>query len=183
LNNNYSKDARKRDLQLEAKAHITVQKWIDDGGLGGRAVTSEGIREVHRRFCEELPDDLLWVEDPVTKKRVRVVPGELRRNDVAVGAHVAVSPGAVPRFLARFAEVYGGVKRTDSVLSAAAAHHRLAWIHPFVDGNGRVARLMSHATLLDTLDTGAVWSTSTITDDILPPATRLAATIWMHGAI
>src|ERR1700693_4388493 len=81
LKNDYSKDARKRDLQLEAKAHITVQKWIDGGGLTGRAVTSEGIREVHRRFCEELPEDLLWVEDPATKERVRVVPGELRRKD------------------------------------------------------------------------------------------------------
>jgi Fic family protein len=158
LKNDYSKDAHKRDLQLEAKAHIAVQKWIDGGGLTGRAVTSEGICEVHRRFCEELPDDLLWVDDPVTKERVRVVPGELRKRDVAVGNHIAVSPGAVPRFLKRFEEVYGGVSKTDSILSAAAAHHRLAWIHPFVDGNGRVARLMSHATMLNTLDTGAVWS-------------------------
>src|SRR3990170_3451218 len=31
LRDDYSSDARKRDLQLEAKAHITVQKWIDDG--------------------------------------------------------------------------------------------------------------------------------------------------------
>jgi Fic family protein len=158
LKNNYSKDARKRDLQLEAKAHITVQKWIDGGGLGGRALTTAGIREVHRRFCEELPDDLLWVEDATTKERVRVVPGELRRNDVAVGAHIAVSPGAVPRFLGRFEEVYGAVNKTESIVGAAAAHHRLVWIHPFVDGNGRVARLMSHAMLLNTLDTGAVWS-------------------------
>jgi Fic family protein len=158
LKNDYSKDARKRDLQLEAKAHITVQKWIDGGGLTGRAVTSEGIREVHRRFCEELPDDLLWVEDPATKERVRVVPGELRRKDVAVGAHIAVSPGAVGRFLRRFEEIYVAVNKTESILSAAAAHHRLVWIHPFVDGNGRVARLISHATMLNTLDTGAVWS-------------------------
>src|SRR5207245_2433693 len=50
LKNDYSNDPRKRDLQLEAKAHITVQKWIDGGGLRGRAVTSEGIREIHRRF-------------------------------------------------------------------------------------------------------------------------------------
>src|SRR2546422_753682 len=42
--------------------------------------------------------------------------------------------------------------------STAAAHHRLLWIHPFMDGNGRVARLMSHAMMLDKLDTGAVWS-------------------------
>jgi Fic family protein len=158
LKNDYSKDARKRDLQLEAKAHIAVQKWIDGGGLAGRALMSAGIREVHRRFCEELPDDLLWVEDVATKERVRVVPGELRWNDVAVGGHIAVSPGAVPRFLKRFEEAYGAVNKTDSIVGAAAAHHRLVWIHPFVDGNGRVARLMSHAMLLNTLDTGAVWS-------------------------
>jgi len=158
LKNDYSNDARKRDLQLEAKAHITVQKWIDSGGLAGRALTSDGIREVHRRFCEELPDDLLWVEDATTKKRVRVVPGELRANDVAVGAHIAVSPGAVPRFLKRFEDVYRAVSKTELILGAAAAHHRMVWIHPFVDGNGRVARLMSHAMLLNMLDTGAVWS-------------------------
>src|SRR6266566_6574701 len=63
LKNDYSKDPRKRDLQLEAKAHITVQKWIDGRALKGRAATTEGIREIHRRFGELLPEDLLWVED------------------------------------------------------------------------------------------------------------------------
>src|SRR6267143_6948780 len=82
LKNDYSKDAHKRDLQLEAKAHITVQEWIDRGGLQGRAVSSDGIRETHRRFCELLPEDLLWVEDPEKKERVRVVGGELRKRDV-----------------------------------------------------------------------------------------------------
>ena len=158
LKNNYSKDPRKRDLQLEAKAHIAVQKWIDEGGLTGRSETSDGICEIHRRFCDLLPADLLWTTDLDTHERVRVVPGELRERDVKVGDHVAISPGAVPRFLARFEEVYSHLSKADSILSAAAAHHRLVWIHPFVDGNGRVARLMSHATLLETLDTGAVWS-------------------------
>src|SRR4029453_18065146 len=50
LKNDYSQDTRKRDLQIEAKAHIAVQKWIDGGGLTGRAVTSDGVREIHRRF-------------------------------------------------------------------------------------------------------------------------------------
>lgn len=158
LKNDYSADAHKRDLQLEAKAHISVQKWIDGGGLGGRVVTSDGIREIHARFCRELPEDLLWVEDPSTKERVRVVPGEFRERDVKVGRHVPVSPGAVPRFLKRFEEVYGHLNKADAVLASAAAHHRLAWIHPFIDGNGRVARLMSHAIFLEILDTGAVWS-------------------------
>src|SRR5438067_7279317 len=49
LKNDYSNDSRKRDLQLEAKAHIAVQQWIDTGGLpGGNAIKAEGIREIHR---------------------------------------------------------------------------------------------------------------------------------------
>ena len=159
LCNDYSKDTRQRDLQLEAKAHMSVQAWIDGGGLKtGRCLTVEGICEIHRRFCELLPDDLLWVEDPLTKERVRLIPGELRKRDVKIRNHISVSPGALPRFLDRFAEMYGNLGRTESILSSAASHHRLLWIHPFVDGNGRVVRLVSHALLLDTLDTGAVWS-------------------------
>ena len=158
LKGDYSTDPEKRDLQLEAKAHIMVQQWIDAGGLKGRVIAVESIREIHRRFCELLPADLLSVEDPITKEQVQIVPGALRTRGVKVGRHVAISPGAVPRFLNRFQEVYGALGTTDTVIAAAAAHHRLLWIHPFLDGNGRVARLLSHATLLDTLQTGAVWS-------------------------
>lgn len=158
LKNDYSNDPRKRDLQLEAKAHIAVQHWIDTGGLRGPVTDTDNFRELHRRFCENLPDALLWVGDPAARERVRVVPGELRTRDVEVGRHVAISPEAVPRFLNRFAHVYGRLGTTDAILAAAAAHHRLLWIHPFIDGNGRVARLMSHAMLLSALDTGAIWS-------------------------
>jgi Fic family protein len=158
LRGDYSNDAKKRDLQLEAKAHIAVQQWIDAGGLKSRPVTRDSICEIHRRFCEALPDDLLWIENPITKERIKVTPGELRHRDVAVGRHVPISAPAVPRFLKRYEEVYSNLGKTETILSAAAAHHRLVWIHPFLDGNGRVARLISHATLLDALDTGAVWS-------------------------
>ena len=48
--------------------------------------------------------------------------------------------------------------RFEAILNAAAAHHRLVWIHPFLDGNGRVARLISYATLRETLDTSGLWS-------------------------
>ena len=158
LKDDYSKDTKKRDLQFEARAHIAVQQWIDSAGLEGRAVKADSICEMHRRFCELLPDDLLWVEDPTTRKRVKLVPGKLRDTDVKVGNHVAVSPHAIPRFLQRFEDAYSGLGKTETILAASAAHHRLLWIHPFLDGNGRVARLMSHATLLEALDTGAVWS-------------------------
>ena len=158
LRGDYSADVRKRDLQLEARAHVEVQRWIDAGGLEGRVHSEASIREIHRRFCEHLPAELLQVEDPLTKDREQVVPGELRRRDVRVGGLVPVSPGAVPRFLARFSEIHSSCGRTDAVLGLAAAHHRLLWIHPFLDGNGRVARLMSHATTREVLDSGGLWS-------------------------
>jgi Fic family protein len=82
----------------------------------------------------------------------------LRKRDVQVGTHDAISAGAVPRFLQRCEQVYASAGKTESVIGIAAAHHRLLWIHPFLDGNGRVAMLMSHAMMLDSLDTGAVWS-------------------------
>jgi Fic family protein len=158
LKEDYSADTGKRSLQLEARAHIAVQKWIDEGALADRATSVEGIIDVHRHFCERLPDDLLWVEHPQSEEKLPVVPGGLREQDVEVGRHVAPSPGAIPRFLGRFEEVYSGLGRSETILAAAAAHHRLLWIHPFLDGNGRVARLMSHATLLEALDSGGVWS-------------------------
>ncbi len=158
MKNDYSADAGKRNLQLEARAHVAVQSWIDGGGLAGPAMTSDGICEVHRRFGELLPEELLKVSDPDTGKEVTVIPGQLRHRDVKVGRHIPISPGAVPRFLARFEKVYVGLGKSETILAAAAAHHRLLWIHPFLDGNGRVARLMSHAVLLDVLDTGGIWS-------------------------
>ena len=159
LKEDYSSDAEKRNLQLEARAHIAVQRWIDDGGLlSGRALTLKGVCEVHKRFGELLPEELLWIEDPESGERMRVVPGALRCRDVRVGQHIAISPGALPRFLGQFERTYAGLGRAETIIAAAAAHHRLLWIHPFLDGNGRVARLMSHAMLLEALDTGGVWS-------------------------
>jgi len=156
LREDYSQDKEKRDLQLEARAHVAVQAWIDGGGLKGWEIAA--AREIHKRFCEQLPSDLLWTENRETGETVRVEPGEWRERDVKVGRHVPVSPGAVPRFMQRYEEVFGRLGKAEALLAAASMHHRLLWIHPFIDGNGRVARLMSHAQLLNLLDTGGVWS-------------------------
>lgn len=158
LNNEYSADPEKRDLQLEAKAHIEVQGWIDDGGIMDAPTSVAAITEIHKRFCENLPDKLLWTSYQDSDLKERVKPGAFRERDVKVGRHIPISPGAIPRFLRRFEEAYSKLGKTDAILAAAAAHHRLAWIHPFLDGNGRVGRLMTHAMLLRSLDTGAIWS-------------------------
>ena len=160
LEGDYSEDSKQRLLQYEAKAHIAVQAWIDEGCLEGRALTAAGLREVHERFCHLLPDDLLWTSGTSAQPPSRIMPGELRTHDVQVGRHVAIGWQEVPRFLGRFEEAYSGLGKMETILSAAAAHHRFLWIHPFPDGNGRVGRLMADALFRDVLDTGGVWSVS-----------------------
>ena len=158
MRDDYSVDPEQRNLQLEARAHMAVQKWIDEGGMTEAPTAPSSILELHRRFCEGLPPELLFVENPKTGERIPVVPGELRTRHVEVGRHVAISPGAVPRFLERMHKAYSLPGKIDSILAAACAHHRVLWVHPFLDGNGRVARLMSYAMLHKALDTRGLWS-------------------------
>jgi Fic family protein len=162
LAGDYSQDARKRCLQLEARSHIEVQAMID-GGQGPEDIVSvEYMTWLHKAFCSRLPEELLWVENPETGNRLKVIPGELRANFVCVGQHVPPSAGALPRFLKRFAEAYqpSRLSRMRQVVAVAAAHHRLLWIHPFLDGNGRVVRLLSHAYLNKIGVGSGLWSVS-----------------------
>ena len=63
----------------------------------------------------------------------------------------------MPAFLARADEVYGQATGLDSLLyTIAAAHHWFAWVHPFLDDNGRACRLQTHCALLPLSD--GLWS-------------------------
>src|SRR6202047_2314551 len=64
MKNDYSGDPEKRNLELEAKAHVAVQRWVDEGGVKGRVATVGALCEIHRRFSEQLPNELLMVSDP-----------------------------------------------------------------------------------------------------------------------
>ncbi len=160
----YSSDPHRRDLQLEARAHIEVQQMIDEraGDMPRPSASRAFIEWTHREFCRRLPESLLVVENPDTKERIPVVPGQMRSRIVAVGWHVAPDAGDLPAFMGRFEEAYDSLRLTKprQVIAVAAAHHRFLWIHPFLDGNGRVARLMSHAMLLEIGIGSALWSVS-----------------------
>jgi Fic family protein len=163
LAEDYSTDPRKRDLQLEARAHIEVQRMIDARADFPKPPASRAFIEwTHREFCSRLPESLLTVENPDTRERLQVVPGELRQRGVAVGRHVPPPGDDLPAFMDRFEQAYASERLTKprQAIAAAAAHHRLLWIHPFLDGNGRVTRLMSHAMLLDLGVGSALWSIS-----------------------
>jgi len=152
----------KRDLQLEAKAHIEVQSMIDAENAPDVALSKEFAVWVHEEFCNRLPESMLWVGNPDTGEKVRVIPGEIRHVVVKVGRHIPPAYEDLDSFLIRFKKAYdpGLHSKIQKVISVAAAHHRFAWIHPFIDGNGRVDRLMSHAYLKQLRIGSGLWSLS-----------------------
>jgi Fic family protein len=98
-----------------------------------------------------------------TGKTDRVEPGRLRPCEVEVGAHVAPASRSLPALLDRFAAAYDldTLEPLDRLIAAGAAHHRLAWIHPFLDGNGRVVRLFTHAYFIRAgLEGHGLWTVS-----------------------
>lgn len=160
LADNYSKDPHRRALQLEARAHIEVQRLIDAGNDPKDAPTSPNyLRWVHHEFCRRLPAELLVVRSR-SGREVKVVPGALRDGEVEIGRHVPPPAGDLPRFLERFETAYepSHLTATRRLIAVAAAHHRFLWLHPFFDGNGRVARLVSHAVLIRAGVGSSAWS-------------------------
>lgn len=155
------KAGRLRDLAL---AHIDAERWARQPSAVGESLP-DFLREIHRRFCVALPEAMLQLTDGS-----RLVPGEFRRREVSVGQHVAPRADALPGFLERYAEVYGrsvaragqgGIVRLAALVDVVAAHHRLVWVHPFADGNGRVARIVLDVMLRRCgLDPAGLWSLS-----------------------
>lgn len=144
-------DTTRRNLQLEAAAHVRVQAAVDLVASESRLpepASSNFICWLHRSFYEGVPEDMLRIQGD---GRVLVMePGAWRarpEHDVAVGRHIPPSGTRVPAFMQHFEERYRFERMgtAGKVIAMAAAHHRLNYIHPFLDGNGRVSRLMSHA--------------------------------------
>jgi Fic family protein len=160
LAQDFSTDLHQRELQFEAKAHIEVQRAIELGNTS--VVSGEYLRWIHREFYMRLPPSMLSLSNTEGTKQVRVVPGEWRTGDVIVGRHIPVSAPAIDRFINRFAAGYrlDRLSQIDRAIAVAAAHHRLVWIHPFYDGNGRVARLFSYAMFREIGIGTSLWSIS-----------------------
>jgi Fic family protein len=161
LKMDFAEQPKRRNLQMEAVAHIEVQKAIDEG-RGDKSVplSSQYACWLHGEFCSRLPEEMLWVEETSTHRKIRVVPGQLRDGEVQVGQHVPPAATALPAFLARFDDAYNPEhhSKVRQIVAVAASHHRFAWIHPFYDGNGRVVRLMAHAMLTRLGVGNSLWS-------------------------
>jgi len=168
LANDLDKDER-RNLQLEARSHIRVQKGIEERSIRGELgepATREFVRELHRRFYDDATEEMLSVTGADGTTRLRLRPGTFRsspQEDVAVGRHVPPSSSHVEDFMKYFEERFqlASLGPAQKVVAIAISHHRFNYIHPFLDGNGRVSRLMSHAMALEAgIGANGLWSIS-----------------------
>jgi Fic family protein len=155
LRQDFSNDqtlARKQRLALahmhtEQACEAALAERLETGNERSEDTTrwlysAEALSWLHEQLFTPLePADRLLADG------TSLVPGRLRRRQVAVGRHEAPAAKALPVFIGRWSQFYAGARRGEAALVAlAAAHHRLTWMHPFLDGNGRVARL--HTLLL-----------------------------------
>lgn len=159
LRKDFDKAPEKARLQRLAIAHIETQKemesWLAaDSGLS--VYSPDFVARLHASFYGKLP-----VEERVTEQGDAIVPGKWRTKDVKVGEHVAPAWKSVPDFLMRVEQVYSAERgATKQLIALACAHHRLAWVHPFRDGNGRVMRLQSQAALIRQGAGSGLWAVS-----------------------
>lgn len=115
----------------------------------GSDLTVDEIREIHRMMTEDTLDD------PRDAGRIQE-PGE-RRVDVGDPLEAEVTyhrpppaeevPGLLENLVA-FANSADEERFVHPVVRAVAIHFMMAYIHPFVDGNGRTARALFYRSML-----------------------------------
>ncbi len=131
-------------LQRLALAHIEAERELEQRMAAGEAVLSSAfLQQAHAALYGRLSS-----KDRTTTDGRVVLPGSLRVVQVAIGRHEPPLWSSVPAFLARLDKAYlrnSGLETT--LIKIAAAHHRTAWVHPFLDGNGRAVRLQTHCAL------------------------------------
>lgn len=169
LKKDYSEDKEKRNLQFEAQAHIKLKMELENElSLNSNEINVTSIpfiKSIHKRFYEHLPEEFKQITNKEGVVKF-LEAGEFRTDEVEVGRHVGPYSKNLNLFMERFEAFYNPKALTNKskihrVIAIAASHHRLAWIHPFLDGNGRVVRLYSDAFFIsEGLDSSGLWSIS-----------------------
>jgi Fic family protein len=126
----------------------------------------EAIQTIHKALygSKHLPPEFLLIKDHAGQIQLTMQPGLVRDRDVKVGSHIAPSATELSRLLNQFAQHYAFNQielATQKIFKTVIAHHRFMYLHPFLDGNGRVGRLMMDAALAQIDPSGhGLWSLS-----------------------
>lgn len=118
-------------------------KFIEENITAGGKITRAHISEIHKIIVDGLT--------PPPSGEGSCYPGDLRPINVGIqgSSHVPPDKVKVPDY---FEELITFVNTSTSLqndlLVTALSHHRMAWIHPFDNGNGRLIRMFTYALLI-----------------------------------
>ena len=143
----FSSDSKEKQLQQLSLVHIEVQKYVENYFEERQTPYSRDfILDVHRELYSH-PDmaHFLHIEDKENSTIREMLPGKLRESNVKVGQHIATDYRELSGFFNKYERLYripNHTTQAKKLIYGLASHHRLMWIHPFLDGNGRTARLV-----------------------------------------
>lgn len=141
------------DSIIELLVHLEAQIKTKEIAAGITNLSKQSfIRGLHQSFYSGLPESFFIVKNKegnevfdTDNKPLLTKPGEYRSLSVQVGSHIPPVSAEISQYMSWLETAFDPEKThgTNRVIAAAALHHRLAWIHPFQDGNGRVIRLLT----------------------------------------
>jgi len=124
--------------QLEAVNHAKALDFIKELALQKKShqfITEKHIKDIHGIILTGIDDQ--WA-------------GKYRQTEIFIkGTDVEFPmPDKVPYLMAGFIRWLEGKQEEHPVRIAADAHFKFVSIHPFIDGNGRTARLLMNLVLV-----------------------------------
>jgi Fic family protein len=138
---------------LEARNHVEAIQSLKDVVEKRRPLTEGLIKELHALLLRGI--EWMWIglserrmRKPTRPGQYKVEPNHVVRLDGKI--HSYCEPLKVPDEMERLLKFYAENKsRRHPVELAAEMHYGLVQIHPFADGNGRVARLLMNLILME----------------------------------
>lgn len=151
LQKKYSDDEQRRYAQILCAAHVNAERLLMKEvriAPPKNVCAFDFVGRIHRTFYEQLPCEHQFTHSSGGFTQHSVLPGKMRDNHVSLDDGLTShGPDAnlLPDKYEEFSQLYApfNFHGDERLIAAAAAHHRLVWLHPFRDGNGRVARLFS----------------------------------------
>lgn len=155
----YTSNAIEGNTLTRSETALIVQEGLAVGGKSlvehlearNHAVALDWVREQSDREVRSIVErDVLHIHGIILKGIDDVSAGSYRSAPVRVAGSAFVFPNyrKVPELMPEFIAFLKQAADMHPVQLAAEAHYRLVTIHPFLDGNGRTARLLMNMILL-----------------------------------
>jgi len=130
------------------EAQLEAYELVLDVATKSRPVYEAWIRQLHEILCAAQDTYKVltpsgWQEHELVKGQYKTLPNHVRLKDGTFHAYAPVDQ--VPQEMHRLVEILTSPEfdAAHPILQASYAHYALVNVHPFADGNGRVARALA----------------------------------------